>query len=207
MVVETKQRLAQAYDADAVRRSQSAVSDWKIAERDAFLNRLAAENKSALLEIGAGTGKDSRFFHDKGLSVKCIDLSPEMIRLCREKGLDTRVMDFYSLDFEDESFDAVYALNCLLHVPKAELGTVMEEIRRVLRPDGLFFMGLYGGIDSEGVWDKDWCEPKRFFAMYSDRSVQSSVTPYFALQDFHTVPLVAGEPHFQSLTLRKTDGL
>src|SRR5206468_5187596 len=92
MEIETKLRLAEAYDADAVRRSKSAISDWRIAERDAFFNRLAAENKSALLEIGAGTGKDSRFFHDKGLAVKCIDLSPEMIRLCRERGLDAQVM-------------------------------------------------------------------------------------------------------------------
>ncbi|MED5018470.1 class I SAM-dependent methyltransferase [Paenibacillus chibensis] len=30
-------------------------------------------------------------------------------------------MDFYDLDFADCTFDAVYVMNCLLHVPKAQL--------------------------------------------------------------------------------------
>jgi ubiquinone/menaquinone biosynthesis C-methylase UbiE len=57
-----------------------------------------------------------------------------MVRLCKEKGLDARCMDFHNLEFEDQSFDAVYALNCLLHEPKANMDGVLVEIHRVLKP-------------------------------------------------------------------------
>jgi SAM-dependent methyltransferase len=73
------------------------------------------------LEIGAGTGNDGLYFQNNGLDVTCTDLSPDMVNLCREKGLKAYVMDFLSLDFPPGSFDAIYALNCLLHVPTREL--------------------------------------------------------------------------------------
>jgi hypothetical protein len=43
----------------------------------------------------------------------------------------------------------------MLHVRKADLGFVLEEIKNVLNPSGLFFMGVYGGEDSEGIWEDD----------------------------------------------------
>jgi ubiquinone/menaquinone biosynthesis C-methylase UbiE len=85
--------------------------------------------------------------------VTCIDLSNEMVNLCQEKGLNAHVMDFYDLQFPDQSFDAVFALNCLLHVPKANLESVLKEVHRVLRDGGLFFCGVYGGQDTEGIWE------------------------------------------------------
>jgi hypothetical protein len=40
-----------------------------------------------------------------------------MVARCRDKGLDAQVMDFSQLNFPAQSFDAVHAMNCLLHVP------------------------------------------------------------------------------------------
>ncbi len=156
-----------------------------------FLNRLEQEGIYNLLEIGAGTGRDSKIFSDHGYNVICIDLSQEMVQLCKEKGLHASVMDFYELDFQDASFNAVYALNCLLHVPKKEIDKVLIEIKRVLKPQGIFYLGLYGGKDSEGIWEKDWCEPKQL------------IKPYFELVEFNIIAMEEGNPHFQSILLRK----
>lgn len=122
---------------------------------------------------------------------------------CKERGLQAYIMDFYNLEFDDCTFDAVYALNCLLHVPKNEIDEVLLEIKRVMKPDALFFMGFYGGNDSEGIWDNDWCDPKRFFASYSDFSIRTLVKRHFKEIVFNTVPLQQGQPHFQSLILQK----
>ncbi|WP_152404108.1 class I SAM-dependent methyltransferase [Paenibacillus cellulositrophicus] len=198
-----KTNLAKSYDIDSHRRANAHPADWKVIERDKFLNHLQDSGKRKLLEIGAGTGIDSLYFKDHGLKVTSIDLSSEMVRYCRERGLQAYVMDFYHLTFEDDSFDAVYALNCLLHVPKNEIGGVLSEIKRVMKPDGLFYMGLYGGTDSEGVWENDWCEPKRFFASYSDRSIRALTGQYFKEISFQNVPLKEGDPYFQGLLLQK----
>jgi SAM-dependent methyltransferase len=197
-----KINLARSYDEDAARRSQAEPAEWKVRERAEVLAVLRREGKRRLLEIGAGTGRDSKFFASEGFDVTCVDLSSEMVRHCREHGLDAKVMDFYELLFPDASFDAVYALNCLLHVPKRELGRVLLEIRRVLRPDGILYMGVYGGSDSEEVWEEDWCEPKRLFSFFSDAALRAFVEPYFDVMDFQTVPLKPEAPHFQSLILR-----
>lgn len=204
MFDETKRQLALAYDGDAKRRAASAIAGWKLEEREHFLQSVLQENKGSLLEIGAGTGKDGLFFQENGLDVTCVDLSPEMVRHCREQGLRAEQMDFYELKFPDGAFDAVYALNCLLHVPKRDLASVLEEIRRVLKPDGLFFLGVYGGMDSEGVWEGDWCEPKRLFVSYTDEALQTAVNDFFDIVEFRTLsPEEPGRLYFQRLLLRK----
>lgn len=203
-----KQSLRETYNNHAEQRNSNnnskGLDQWKIDERAAFLNRLMDERKHTLLEIGAGTGRDSLFFAENGLDVLSVDLSDEMVRLCQDKGLNARRMDFYDLDATDDSFDAVFALNCLLHVPKEDIEKVLNEIRRVLKPDGLFFYGVYGGSSSNGIWEKDSYEPKRFFAMYSDDELTKLAEKHFNVLDFHTIPISEGAPHFQSLTLRNS---
>jgi len=72
-----------------------------------------------------------------------------------------------------------------------------------MKPNGLFFYGVYGGQNSEGIWEDDRYEPKRFFNFYTDEDIKRLVQKYFILEDFHTIDMGEGKPHFQSITLRK----
>jgi len=171
---------------------------WKLDERAAFLERVG---HGRLLEVGAGTGGDSLFFKENGLEVIATDLSAEMVALCRAKGINAYEMDFLSLEFPDESFDAVYAMLCLLHVPDADLDLVLRRLKALLRPDGLLFIGAYGGTGEEGTRPEDDHVPPRFFVFRTDEAILEAVQRRFELVGFHVV-----EPddfHFQSITLRK----
>jgi SAM-dependent methyltransferase len=192
------------YDQDAQRRNESSLQPWKQTERKRFLEELRQQGANSLLELGAGVGKDSRYFQDQGLDVTALDLSPEMVKLCKEKHLNAFVMDFTQLEFPPETFDAVYAFNALLHTPKKDLANVLTNVRRVLKPKGLFYFGVYGGNEFEGVWQDDWAEPKRFFAYYTDKSLLEIVSRMFELVYFHQVAVERGADfHFQSFILRK----
>ena len=195
--------LRKAYDRKAEERDGKEISSWKMDERQRFLALLQEEGKQSLLEIGAGTGACSKFFQDSGLEVITTDLSPENVRLCREKGLTAYVMDFLELEFSLCSFDAIYALNCLLHVPKRDLPSVLQAIRGLLKPRGLFYLGVYGGKEYEGVYPEDDYEPKRFFSFFPDERLEEIVTRPFELVDFRQVPLQGDELHFQALVLRR----
>ncbi|GIJ75986.1 hypothetical protein Xph01_04180 [Micromonospora phaseoli] len=138
--------LREAYDARAAQRDALTKEPWKLAERQAFRDRLAPGAR--LLEIGAGTGQDGVYFQQESFTVVATDLSPVMVEHCRAKGIEAHVMDFLHLDFPAGSFDAVFAMNCLLHVPNHDLPAVLAAIRAVLRPGGLFFVGVYGGNES-----------------------------------------------------------
>ena len=197
--------LKAAYNDRAEERDQGGIEPWKAAERERFLGELRGCGAAALLEVGAGPGRDSLFFREAGLEVTAVDLSPEMVRLCRAKGLKALEMDAARLHFPDGSFDAVYAMNSLLHIPKAELPDVLAEIRRVLKPGGLFYMGVYGGQDTEGIWENDAYVPKRFFAMYPDDAMRRVVKGFFEVAYFGVVEYAGPgrKPHFQSMILRK----
>lgn len=204
--------LRAAYSADkANERDKNVVEPWKIAERQHFLSVLQQEGKKTLLEVGAGTGRDSKFFQDHGLQVTSTDLSPEMVKLCQQKGLTAYVMDFLSLDFPEQSFDALYALNCLLHVPSVDLSRVLHKLYMLLKPGGLFFLGIYGGIEREGSGPDDNHEPKRFFSYHTDEYMQRMLTQYFQLVSFKPIQLPdtrrgGSDPnfHFQSFLLRRS---
>jgi len=85
-----RDNLRLTYDRSSYR-DAALVQDWKCRARR--LPRPTAKGEQrALLEI-ARAGSGWQFFQDHGLEVTCIDLSPEMVRLCREKGLNACVMD------------------------------------------------------------------------------------------------------------------
>jgi SAM-dependent methyltransferase len=108
------------------------------------------------------------------------------------------------LDFVDESFESVYAMNSLLHLPKAEFQGALLQIRRVLKPGGLFFLGVYGGEDHEGIRAEDYAEPKRFFSSFSDAHIQQEAARVFELVSFKAIDCDRGASlHFQALILRR----
>lgn len=193
--------LRESYDSDASNRDSYTKDPWKVAERAAFLDRLDRGQK--LLEIGAGTGQDSAFFVEHGLEVVATDLSAGMVAFCRAKGIDARVMDFLSLDFPPQSFDAVWALNCLLHVPNADLPRVLSAVHRVMKPGALFFIGVYGGDEFEGIHEQDHQVPKRFFSRRTDDQLKAFVGAQFEIAEFH--PVVEGTNRLQVLIARRPE--
>ena len=198
-----RSNLIESYNNHASERDAYAVDAWKAEERATFLSLLQQEHRQSLLEIGAGTGKDSKWFYDHGLAVTCIDLSPEMVRLCRQKGLAAHVMDMTRLNFPPNSFDAVYSLNSLLHIPKVEFPIVLKNVRKILQPTGLFYLGVYGGEEFEGIWELDSYTPKRFFSFHSDENIQKTTVEVFDLLSFKSLNVNSNNLHFQALILRK----
>jgi SAM-dependent methyltransferase len=178
------------YDADVQHRDNLIKQDWKLDERSAFLDRIQAAEARTLLELGAGTGQDSRFFADEGLTVTALDLSPAMTARTRERGVNALVGDLTSLDFKEGEFDAVY-----LHVPNTALPATLAGIRRVLKTGGLFYLGVYGGNTPEEGFSDD----QRFFSFRTDHDLLTHAKAHFDILDFHAVH--ARDLRFQSLTL------
>jgi SAM-dependent methyltransferase len=68
--------------------------------------------------------------------VLATDLSPRFVELTSARGVAAQVADVQQLPFADGSFDVVAAMWMLYHVPDLDRG--LAEVRRVLRPGGLF---------------------------------------------------------------------
>lgn len=196
-------RLRTAYDANADARDKSPVQAWKPVLWEAFRLRLQQEDATRLLEIGSGTGQAAKYFQDAGLAVVCTDLSPQMVRLCRQKGLEAYTMAFTQLDFAAGRFDALFAQNCLLHVPKAEFSRALNSVARVVKPGGLLFIGSHGGNSFEGVWPEDPYEPKRFYSLYNAGEMQRILGRHFEIVNFEVFPRQGKRfSEFHAATLR-----
>ena len=76
-------------------------------------------------------------------------------------------------------------------------------MRVVLRTDGLFYLGLYGGFDFEGIWEEDSYTPKRFFSFYTDEDLKQTLNNVFDIVYFRSIEFDKDQRPFQSVVLRK----
>ena len=74
-------------------------------------------------------------------------------------------------------------------------------------PNAIFYLGLYGGISTDGIWMQDAYEPKRYFAMYPDEEIQQIIECHFQIEDFHTRDMGGGNHSFKSDAAQKLLGL
>jgi SAM-dependent methyltransferase len=100
-----------------------------------------------ILDYGCGYGRTCAQLVENGYSqVTGVDISSGMIArgLSLHPGLDLRPVDGQSLPFPDGSFVACTLLAVLTCIPTDEGQTVlMQELRRVLRPDGILYLSDY----------------------------------------------------------------
>lgn len=103
-----------------------------------------------ILDLGCGSGRDLRYFAQRGFRVIGIDYSPRLVELARAYSKQPVVVgDFSSLPFEDNSFDAVWSIGSLLHVPRSSILSVLSEVRRVLKDDALLLTSVKKGSGEE----------------------------------------------------------
>lgn len=197
-----KFNLKKYYDQEAELRNLSEKEEWKKNQRIRFYNYIKSENKSSLLEIGAGTGNDSQFFMDCSLSVVAVDLSSEMVKLCKEKNIESYELDFYNISNLNKKFDCIWSMNSLLHVPKTDLPHVLNEINLVLSEKGLFYMGVYGGVDTESDFINEVTNTPRFFSYYSESKIKELLSNVFDIIEFEQID-VGRNTDFQAIIMRK----
>ncbi len=98
-----------------------------------------------VLDVGCGGGLLSEAMAEAGAEVTGIDLAPELLRIARLHGLESRVVvDYRELPVETlaatepGSFDAVTCMEMLEHVP--DPGAIVSACATLLKPGGRLFV-------------------------------------------------------------------
>ncbi|TWJ18874.1 class I SAM-dependent methyltransferase [Geobacter argillaceus] len=91
-----------------------------------------------ILDVGCGQGVALKPFQERGYKPIGVTLNVTDANICQQLGFDVRVMDQSFLDFDDATFDLVWARHVVEHsfMPLYTL----TEFRRVLRPGGILYM-------------------------------------------------------------------
>jgi SAM-dependent methyltransferase len=116
--------------------------DWGEQWTGAFNPLLHAHHVQTLLDLGCGTGNDVRRLAQHGLVVVGLDYSQEALTQAAAKAAPhscfVRADMAFSLPFPDVCFDAVMS-NVAIHMFNDALTrTIFCEVKRILRPGGLF---------------------------------------------------------------------
>ncbi len=106
---------------------------------DKYLEQIKKRD-GKILELGAGLGNDTKYLKEQGLSVLATDLSEVSIESINQNlpGTETQKLDLTKpFPFEDNSFKIIVADLCLHYFSDKCTKVLMQQIKRVLSPNGL----------------------------------------------------------------------
>ena len=92
--------------------------------------------QSNVLDVGCGRGEFLALLREGGISAKGLDLNPEMIEVCRSRGLEATTADAhgYLQGLPDESLGGLIAVQVVEHLQPAYLTAMLGQAFDKLRP-------------------------------------------------------------------------
>lgn len=118
-----------------------------------------------ILDVGCGSGRDSRAFSNMGFDVTAIDGSSELCKLASDfTGLNVRHMLFEDISWIGE-FDGVWACASLLFIPKPKLPFIIQKIANSMKIGAAMYSSFKYG---EGYLD----DGDKIYTMLNEKSVE-----------------------------------
>ena len=113
-----------------------------------FLSKL--EKGACILDFGCGSGRDAKYFLERGYVVEATDGSARMCELAGGyAGIEVKNMFFQELA-EKDRYDGIWACSSILHLPVDELADVMRKMEAALRKNGIIYTSFkYGTFAGE----------------------------------------------------------
>ena len=157
------ENLKEVYNNLAPRWSQAAWGD------EGLQKFIKLVGRGKVLDLGCGSGIQSKTLSEAGLEVTGIDFAEKMIEEATKKVPEAAffTMDILDLDFPPEHFDGVYARASLLHTPKNKIKQVLKNLHKILKRNGIMYVALKEGESERDVYDEG-LGVSRFFAFYKE---------------------------------------
>lgn len=108
-----------------------------------FLSKIS--KNSYILDLGCGSGSDSKYFIEQGYKVRAVDGSIEMCKLASSYiHQDVECMLFEDLNDKD-TYDGIWACSSILHVEKEQLPNILIKMLNALKPNGIIYTSFKKG--------------------------------------------------------------
>ena len=103
-----------------------------------------------ILDFGCGSGRDTKYFLDKGYEVEAVDGSGKMCEYASNyTGITVKQMLFQELN-EVEKYDGIWACASILHVPGISLPDILERMSKAAKGNGVIYVSFkYGNFEGE----------------------------------------------------------
>jgi SAM-dependent methyltransferase len=186
--MDYKKKTIESYNQNAKELSEKFKELMDLKRRYEFQRFIDLVKGNKILDLGCGSGDHSFYFKERGLDVTAIDLSEKMIKFCKKKGIKAFVKDIENLDFEDKSFDGIWAVTSLLHIPKLKLQSVIKKLNLILKDDGFLYVCVKEGEGEDLIEDKSG-NTSRYFVFWKEDEFMKFFENYFVLIENKKVQL------------------
>jgi len=110
---------------------------------DALASALGDLQGKKIFDYGSGTGRSTKFLHDLGADISGTDIRQDMIEQSQKQypKIEFKLIVDNKIPWPDKSFDIV--ITAFVHIEISslkEMEKVHQEIKRVLKPDGQYFI-------------------------------------------------------------------
>ncbi|MDG1463039.1 MAG: class I SAM-dependent methyltransferase, partial [Gammaproteobacteria bacterium] len=125
---------------------------------------------SELLELGCGPGDPTTKALSQHLKVTANDISKSCLELAAKNAPSATLIesDMTSLEFTENSFDAVVAFYSFHHVPRDRYQTLLNDIAKWLRPGGKFVAAMYPYDIENLVTTTGWHGANMYWSSYGE---------------------------------------
>ncbi|MBE5878095.1 MAG: class I SAM-dependent methyltransferase [Lachnospiraceae bacterium] len=189
------------YNKNAEQFVQGTLSVDFTATQECFLSKLSVG--TCILDFGCGSGRDTKYFLDKGYQVEATDGSAELCKLASEyTGICVKQMLFEELN-ECEKYDGIWACSSILHLDKRALKDVLKKMVAALKANGVVYTSFkYGDFEGErnGRYFVDFTQET--FGEFIREVPELQIEEYWITGD---VRPGRGEEKWLNLILRKSD--
>jgi len=185
---EYKTITQESYQATAKEFTQNVADLAPIESINRFVAYLPSGGK--ILDIGCGSGRDSKIFCDKGFQTVGIDFSSNLLEIAKKKapGAEFHLMDIEKLQFPPASFDGAWACHSLLHIPKKGLPAVLQAIHALLKEKGTFYLTFKKGLGEVLEKDLRYGDYEKFWSYYDEEELKQLLeSAHFTLLSFELV--------------------
>lgn len=108
------------------------------------------DSGATILDLGCGSGRDTKYFLERNYNVEAIDGSAELCRLASDfAGIEVKNLVFDEFEEEDR-YDGIWACSSILHISLDELKYIFIKIAHALRDKGIFYTSFKFG-QFEGI--------------------------------------------------------
>ncbi|HEY6232393.1 MAG TPA: class I SAM-dependent methyltransferase [Pyrinomonadaceae bacterium] len=160
-----------------------------------LLDRLAerVKGKGTVCELGCGPGQVARYLKDRGVDMRGVDLSAEMVKVAGRLSPDIPFSqgDMSALDLAENSIAALVLFYSIIHIRREDVVRAFQQMNRVLIPGGSVFVSFQGG-DGELHRDEWFGQPVSIdFRLFQPDEMRG----YLERAGFENIVAVEREPY------------
>jgi ubiquinone/menaquinone biosynthesis C-methylase UbiE len=142
------------YNSIADKYSRVREKNWK--EFDFLFDKYLSSG-DRVADLGCGNGRFYSSFKNKNVDYLGIDVSDKLIEIARKNYPEAKFEVSSVEKMNDKSFDKVYSIAVLHHIPSYELRlNFLKEIKRILKDDGKLILTVWNlkeKLKQRSIWD------------------------------------------------------